>query len=166
METIDVLKGKTLINIQVKDDEEILFVCSDGKRYLMYHEQECCESVTIEEIIGDLDNLLNTPLIMAECVSNESEENNYGSETWTFYKLGTNKGFVTIRWYGESNGYYSESIDFKEIINMNSEIELDKRICDVEEDSENEQTFREYIRESEETFELDKQDIDKMDKKD
>lgn len=44
-------------------------------------------------------------------------------------------------------------------------IELDKRICDVEENSENEQTFREYIRESEKTFGLDKKDIDSMNQK-
>jgi len=112
---VDVLLGKTLSKIENKDGEEIFFFTTDGEVYKMYHEQDCCESVEVEEIIGDLDDLLNLPITMAEEVTQEGEGDDWGTSTWTFYKLATNKGFVTIRWLGESNGYYSESVDFKKV---------------------------------------------------
>ena len=122
---IEDLLGKTLIDIWTNSDdpiEEILFVCSDGSRYLMYHEQDCCESVTVEDICGELSRLLNSPITMAEDISNECTDPPDGykpdwdeSYTWTWYKLATIKGYVTIRWLGESNGYYSESVDFVKV---------------------------------------------------
>lgn len=118
------LLGKTLVNIKVNEDkDEILFVDSDGRTYVMYHDQDCCERVEIESIVGDFSDLLGNPLLLAEeAVSDKAPDglvfSGYRdeSETWTFYKLATVKGYVDIRWYGSSNGYYSESVSFKEVI--------------------------------------------------
>jgi hypothetical protein len=115
---VNKLTGKTLTKID-KGNDEILFITSHGEVYKMYHEQDCCESVYIEDVIGDLDDLIGSPLIMAEEVSTEDGGNPLSSYdesyTWTFYKFATVKGYVTIRWYGSSNGYYSESVDFKRV---------------------------------------------------
>jgi hypothetical protein len=107
---VEELKGKTLISVEASENE-IIFTTVTNEKYKMFHEQDCCESVTIEEISGDFSYLLHYPIIMAEEVT-ETESNEDGSGTYTFYKLGTINGQVTIRWYGESNGYYSESVDF------------------------------------------------------
>lgn len=116
MEKFEDLKGKTLQSITHTEDT-MTFTDTEGTQYQLYHYQDCCENVTIEDIIGDLDDLIGTPILKAEeNTSNDNPEDitkeYQESFTWTFYNLATIKGYVTIRWYGESNGYYSESVDF------------------------------------------------------
>lgn len=114
--------GKTFTNIEKVEDEELIFTLSDGSQYKMYHEQDCCEGVYIESVIGDLSDLIGSPITMAEEATNNKEfpedveKSEYlGSFTWTFYKFATVKGYVTIRWLGQSNGYYSESVQIVKI---------------------------------------------------
>jgi hypothetical protein len=111
------LKGKTFKKIDFSSwKTEMIFHCSDGTVYEQAHEQDCCEDVWLEDVCGDLSDLLDTPILEAEEVSNDEEppaefgvttNPNNDSWDWTFYKLSTIKGTVTIRWFGCSNGCYA-----------------------------------------------------------
>ena len=112
----------------------------------MLHYQDCCESVYIEDVCGDVEDLIGSVVLQADEVTNCEDKNPLNpwdekaqakvllddldphtnnaevsnilddSFTWTFYRLATAKGSVVLRWLGESNGYYSESVDFIKII--------------------------------------------------
>jgi hypothetical protein len=113
---ISVLLNKTITKI-LNNVDVLSFFCSDGSFYQMRHDQSCCEDVTIDDICGELDCLIGSPILVAEESTNRDIPKNKGDEsfTWTFYKLATFKGYVDIRWYGRSNGYYSEAVNFIEI---------------------------------------------------
>ena len=108
----DELIGRTLYKAEA-DGEELTLYLSDTNYVKFYHSQDCCESVYIEDICGDLNDLVGAPLLIAEEVSNYDADPKFEGEesyTWTFYKFATRKGYVDVRWYGSSNGYYSESV--------------------------------------------------------
>lgn len=139
----EALLGHTITKVDVidgidKDDwgggDEIRFTLAphpdipEGLELKMFHYQDCCEDVYVEDIAGDWEDIIGSPLTLAEEVTQTSEDEGAkpkvdpeypeypaDSFTWTFYKLGTVKGYVTIRWYGESNGYYSESVSLARV---------------------------------------------------
>ena len=119
----NILKGPTIISIDGLEDDsaEVIFTTSEGRRFEMSHSQDCCERVSIEDVCGDVNDLLNSPILLAEEVTSDEDPVDVNKEyhddlyCWTVYKLSTFKGDVTIRWYGESNGYYSVGVDFHEI---------------------------------------------------
>lgn len=114
MANIDMLVGRTIASIE-SDGAMISIACEDGSKFRFIHHQDCCEDVYIESIEGDLQSLVGNPVLLAEERSYDGPKlpNSDDSYTWTFYTLATIKGYVDIRWYGSSNGYYSESVDFE-----------------------------------------------------
>lgn len=119
MAEIKDLIGVTFDAVRQIDADTLRFERADGRDFQFYHSQDCCESVYIESITGDLQDLVGSPILVAEEVSGETPADfdpaNEESYTWTFYKFATIKGYVDVRWFGASNGYYSESVDFGEV---------------------------------------------------
>jgi hypothetical protein len=113
------LGGKVLVEVSgaVAGSDHIEFRAEDGTRWELFHRQDCCESVSVTDVNGDVADLIGHPLLLAEEASSVDLPGQEFAEsfTWTLYRLRTIKGSVEIRWYGESNGYYSESVDFERV---------------------------------------------------
>lgn len=113
MATLDIapLLGRTFVKVENLDNRCIRFVSDDGYTVELKHDQDCCESVYLEDVAGDLSDLAGASIVRAEETTSEIETQEYGDiSKWTFYNLSSTKGSVTLRWYGTSNGYYSVSV--------------------------------------------------------
>jgi len=89
------LKGKTLTKISLSDN-------------MGFDDRANCEKAHLDDLIG-------SPIRMASMESNQ-ENVDRQSQTWTFYKLATLKGYVSLRWFAASNGHYSEEVTFCQIL--------------------------------------------------
>jgi len=126
------LLGKTLVLAERRHGglwsvEEIVFKTADGEKFKLFNLSNCWEPTWLEDICGDLEDLVGKPILLAEKVSNVPGEKSLATRpdqdpspvghnpatcTWTFYKLATNAGAVTIRWYGEFSGAYGMEVCF------------------------------------------------------
>lgn len=106
--------GKTPISVDVERDIDdfIKMTFSDGTSCKWHHWQSCCEDVHIDDINGDFNALIGNPLLVAECRTSE-ECGEWDHITWTFYTFRGIGGSVDVKWFGSSNGYYSEEVDFE-----------------------------------------------------
>ena len=109
---IEDMVGKVFTSVRNEGSELVFQNATES--FVFFHQQDCCENVSIEDVCGDLEDLVGEPLLLAEEVTGETpvdfNEREYESVTWTFYKFATRKGYVDVRWLGESNGYYSEGV--------------------------------------------------------
>lgn len=119
---LDKMHGLIVTNIDISDDD-ILITTEGNNQFRFYHDQECCESVYIYDCNDDLKVLENKKLesVFYDCIHNVDPDDITNSDqyresfTWTNVYFVTNEKTVCVRWYGESNGYYNETIDIQEI---------------------------------------------------
>ena len=109
---IDDLVGKAVRGLAYSD--EYFQILTDDCIYIFYHEYSCCESVWLTQVDGISDKIIGSRIVIAEVVTDE-KDTECGHITWTFYKIGTNKGMIDFRGQGESNGFYSETVDLIKI---------------------------------------------------
>ena len=109
------LVGLVIREIENRDNREIRIKTACDRSFVMHHYQDCCEDVHIEDICGDLQDLVGYRIALAnETTQNGEDGAGDPCRFWTFYTLGCLNGDVTIRWLGESE-YYSVAVDFEEI---------------------------------------------------
>jgi hypothetical protein len=76
----------------------------------------------VQSGIGGIDAFLESPIEIAQESSCGDWPDDVpvmkripDSYTWSTYYFSSDTGFVRVRWFGESNGYYSEGVSFEEI---------------------------------------------------
>lgn len=124
---LESLVGEVLTHVDIFSDE-ILLTTESGRKIQIYHDQDCCESVGIVDTEGNWQNLIGKPLLEASqeidpdndpIFSQHKPEDSDDSRTDTKLTFRVDGATVINRWIGESNGYYSEFVDFKDITKGN-----------------------------------------------
>lgn len=108
------LVGNVILAVNEGQDELVLEL-QDGRKAKMYHCQDCCESVYHADTVGNVADILNSPVLRAvEELGDEGPDGQCCDEsyTWTYFTVETANGTVTFKWFGTSNGYYSEDVSF------------------------------------------------------
>jgi hypothetical protein len=114
------LFGEIIVEVSEHSDDHIVFHTKSGKTFEMYHMQDCCESVEVYDISGNLQSLVGEEVtffdedVLSDWPSGVPEPKYLDSYTWTIYRIGTANQSIMIRWVGYSNGYYSERPYFEQ----------------------------------------------------
>jgi hypothetical protein len=124
--SVSKLVGLTMAEVVVDDENnEIRFTSTCGRKFCMFP-QQVCSYVSIEDVCGDPQWLVGSPILAAEESTNVDEDED---QQWTFYRITTFKGTVVMRWSGESNDYYSTAVDFYEEVIPSSRPPVDQQVA-------------------------------------
>lgn len=107
---IEQLTGMTITAVVYKESDESLLIHLNTHVLEMIHHQDCCETVYLADVVGSFEDLIGYPLLeVSETIVNTNSADY--SSTAFYYNFRTVKANVQLRWAGESNGYYSETVD-------------------------------------------------------
>jgi hypothetical protein len=116
------LKGQIIEEITglTEGNDEVVLTTNIGK-YRLYHEQDCCEHVVINKVIGNVNDLVGE-VIFAEEDAGANDPDWFNekfyeddSHTWTKYVLKNDNASLEFWFLGTSNGYYGEGVTFEKI---------------------------------------------------
>lgn len=105
------IQGMTITAVVYKEVSESLLIHLNTHVLEMIHHQECCETVYLADVVGSFEDLIGYPLLEVSESFVDIESEGYESSTASYYNFRTVKASVQLRWIGESNGYYSETVD-------------------------------------------------------
>jgi hypothetical protein len=96
---LDGFIGRTLTSITCEPGgKEMFFKFDDGHDYKMYHPQFLCETVFLHGFVGDLNNLIGTPIISAEKMDTDDIHREDSVHPVFSYRLRTAMGAVDFNW--------------------------------------------------------------------
>ena len=104
------IQGMTITAVVYKEVNESLLIHLNTHVLEMLHHQDCCETVYLADVVGSFDDLIGYPLLeVSESIVDIATADM--SSTASYYNFKTIKASVQLRWVGESDGYYSETVD-------------------------------------------------------
>lgn len=104
------LRGALVLAVEgMEEGSEKVRIVTDKGSISFFHYQDCCESVSVEDVTGDVEDLIGSRIAEFREDTNH-EASGYGETLWTFYNIITDIGDFQIRWCGTSNGYYSVGV--------------------------------------------------------
>ena len=109
----EMFKGAKILSIHgLKEDSDLVTIVTDKLSLQFFHWQDCCESVYVAQVDGDIEDVVGKTIHVFEerAVVSESE---WDLLCATFYTIRTDGGDLTWRWDGRSNGYYSVSVSHR-----------------------------------------------------
>ena len=116
-EAFEKATGATVKAVVLNDtDDNIVRLVTNKGDLQFYHRQDCCEFVDLNDVAGgELEDLIGErieEIRVDESIDGDPKPREWSeSWTWTFYTIRTNRLTLVLRFLGESNGYYGESVD-------------------------------------------------------